>query len=649
MACCSVTLLIALACPGDDGANEPKKYMEFSFDQVEVRYFVKVVGEVTGKRIVVDQKVEGKITVVSPRIPTDQAFRVFVSILESVGCSVVEEEDGSYRVVAIGTRTTHPTRVIGPDEKTPILGVVTKVFRLQYVRAAEMRKVLEAKVGGGKEGAVAAIDSTNHLIVTDTAENIRRIEKIINEVDRSDLSSTTDVIPLKFANAEDMEQQLTRAMSLGSAARTRTYQRYLKSADLKTLAASRRDLVIVAAPHSNSLIVVGPTSQVQGVKKLISLMDVDSPSGRGRLSVIFLKYISAQDAAKSINALLVKKIQKTPRAVRQQAKISIEPHIPNNALLVDAMPRDFELVQNLVKELDQPPQQVAIDVLIVEVSLRDELDVGVGFMALGIPSEVGSLTVQGGLLVKEDAAQVMSAVQAGLFPQGISVGLAHGIREDASGKVISSIPGLLNIDAIRKSGKFNILSKVRLQAQNNKEAFVNIVNNIPILKSTISGGTGSARDIIQNIERIDVGIKLKLTPHINPNGEVTLDLNTSIEAIIDPGSIAGKLAPTIARREISTTVTVADGDTVVLSGLIREDKVETVRKVPILGSIPLIGWLFRHRVEGKEKTDLLVFVTPYLGTHREGPRDLSKMPSTDAAILGPPVLQGTDRDNSTTK
>jgi general secretion pathway protein D len=139
------------------------------------------------------------------------------------------------------------------------------------------------------------------------------------------------------------------------------------------------------------------------------------------------------------------------------------------------------------------------------------------------------------------------------------------------------------------------------------------VNNIPVLKSTIQGGSGTSRDVIQNIDRVDVGIKLKLTPHVNPSNEVCMVLNPSIEAILDTGSVSGTpFTPTIAKREVSTTVTVPDGRTIVISGLIREDRIQRVRRIPILGAIPLLGFLFRHTVDSVERTNLIVFVTPHV-------------------------------------
>ena len=235
----------------------------------------------------------------------------------------------------------------------------------------------------------------------------------------------------------------------------------------------------------------------------------------------------------------------------------------------------------------------------------------------------------------------MDAVQNGLFPRGLSIGLAHGTRTDSSGNVVVGYPAIVNFDATRSKGGFKVLSHVPLLAQNNREASVSIVNNIPIRKSTITG-TGATRDVIQNIDRIDVGIKLKLTPHVSSSGDVRMLLNPSIEAIIDSGGASDSLAPTIAHREVLTTVSVPDGRTIVLSGLIREDQTEQTRRVPILGYLPLVGWLFRHTSTGTERTNLLIFVTPRvvkdyedLRKVTETWRDQSALPVTNLVKTAP--------------
>lgn len=602
-------LMTAAAKPAGDAI------INFSFDQVDVSTFVKLVGDLTGKKFVVADGVAGKITVVSPMVTRREVYPLFVTILESAGCSVVQDGE-IYRVVALPKRDTVVAPVIGAEEPIPTEGVVTKVFQLQNVTAAELRKVLESKVGGGKAGAIGAIEETNHLLITDTADSIRRIEKIITEIDKPGLSKTTEVVPLEFAGAEEIANQLNQAMmdSDGrlpfgdTAGRIDDPRSRLPAVPGTTRGSTRRTLVVVASPHSNSLILVGAPAQIAELKKIIKQMDVDSPSGRGRLNAVFLKYLVADEAAKSISALLAKSDVKVG-TVAQKPKISIEPSVANNALMVDAGPGDLEVVKRLIEQLDQPPEQVHIGVMIWEVSSSEGLNLGVEMASLQMPTRVGETVFQGSTKLTDSTASLLDSIQSGIFPRGISVSAAHGSGVDADGNITADYPAFVNVDALRKTGKFKVLSETSLEAQNNKEATVSIVSEIPILKSTIQGGSGTSRDVIQNIDRMDVGIKLKLTPHIIPGGEVQMVLTPSIEAVTDPG-VAGAYAPTIAKREVSTTVTVPDGKTIVIAGLTREDKTKIVEKVPLLGSIPLLGILFRHTSDSTEKTDLLIFVTP---------------------------------------
>lgn len=365
---------------------------------------------------------------------------------------------------------------------------------------------------------------------------------------------------------------------------------------------------VVAAPHSNSLILVGTMSQIQALRELIAKMDVDVPAGRGRLNAIFLRHLSAEEAAENISALLAKRDGKD--ATPDSHRIAIQASPSSNALLVDASPGDFDVVKNLIEQLDEAPDQVHINVLILEVSTSEGLELGVDLAAVDMPAGVGDSVVQGGFSLGDSAGGLLNAVQSGVFPRGLSVGVAHGSSVGSDGALQVGYPGLFNIDAVKKNGRFKVVSETSLQSLNNKEANVSVVNEIPILKSEISGGSGTSRDIIKNIERMDVGVKLKITPHVIPGGEIRMELNPSIEAVIDSGSEDTEFTPTIARRQVESTVTVKDGRTIVIAGLTRQDELESVKRVPILGSIPLLGWLFRRTETSMERRDVLIFVTP---------------------------------------
>ena len=591
---------VVCAAPGDETVN-------FNFDQVDIGVFVKLVGKETGRKFVLGEGVQGKITVVSPLISHKEVFPLFVSILESSGFSVVED-NGIYHVVQLQKRDTAAAPVIGAEEKTPVEGIVTKIIRLQNVSASEMRKALESKVGGGKTGAIAAIDETNHLLITDTSESIRRIEKIITEIDRPGMARTTEVVPLKFASAEELANQLNLAMA-ESESRGEQLKNRLPDVPGSSSAGTRRSAMVVPAPHSNSLILVGTPAQITEFKRLIELMDVEAQTGRGRLNAIFLKYLSATEASTNINALLMKSTATKPEAgALQKMKIAIEASAENNALLVDASPSDFDVVKRLVEQLDQIPMQVHIAVIIAEVSTNAELDLGVEMAGMAKPSAVGNGVVVGSSMFTGGSGSLMDEVQHGLFPKGITVGVAQGATVDSSGNITAGFPGVININALKTKSWFKVVSETSLGVQNNREASVGIVDDIPVMKSTAQGGTGIA-SVIQNIDRMDVGIKLKLLPHIIPGGDVQMTLSPSIEAVTDPGP-SGQYAPTISKREVTTTVTVPDGRTIVIAGLTRTDTTKMDESIPILSRLPLIGMLFRNTSDKVEKTNMLILVTP---------------------------------------
>ena len=577
-------------------------YVNFSFDQVDIRLLVKLVGEMTGKRFVVDNSVAGKVTIVSPpQIPVDEVYPLFLSVLESAGYSVVEQ-DGVCNVVALPERGIASAPVVGAEDQSRREGVITKVIKVENISATELKKVLEPMVRGGKTGALAAFGPTNHLIVTDTSENIRRIEQIIRELDKPGSARVVEFVKLEHAPAEEVAAQLTAAIR-GMETADKSLSRHIQQV-AEGAGSAPGDIVVVPAPGANSLVLVGTTVQIAEIKRIAQMMDVEASSGYGRLNAIFLKYLSAEEAAKSLNALLAKSVVKD-----QRQRIAIEPSVANNALIVDAAPKDFEYVRSLVEQLDQVPQQVLVEILIVEVNLGKSLDLGVEWSTVDIP-EKGRTTAIGRSNLGDTDAIAELATKA-VFPQGLAIGIAKGTYTDSSGNVLPNIPVL--IQALAQNRDVKILSNVPLLAQNNTEASVSVVDNIPILKSTVEGGAGTARDVIQNIDRVDVGMKLKFTPHVNPNQDVTMQLAPSIEAIIDEGE-AGKYTPTIAKREVATTVTVPNKATVVISGLIREDLLKTVSKIPILGDIPLLGILFRSTSDQKQRTNLLIFVTPHIVT-----------------------------------
>ena len=572
--------------------------VQFSFEQADIRLVTQIVGKITGKKFVVPEGITGKVTILAPgSIAVEEVYPLFLNTLEASGYTVAER-DGVYQVVAL---PAGPALLAGSGIEG---GLVTKLIALKNVSAADVKKSFEPLVRGGKEGALETFAPGNHLIVTDTSANVARLEKLVAEIDKPGSGSVVEVVPLKFASAEAVADQLRATFGATDSAVNKINRHFQQVAggtgELPT------DFTVVSAPQANSLILVGLPMQIAETKRIIEKMDVENPNGFGRLNAIFLRYLSAEEASKSLNALLGK--APATEGAPVQRDIAIEPSVANNALLVDASPQDFEYVRRLVERLDVVPQQVLVEVLIAEINMEKGLDLGVDLFGIDQPD--GSDTGAFGRSRYGSADATFNLLTNFAFPQGFAGGIISGTFTGPNGTVYNQIP--IYLRAVAGENNLKILSNIPLWAQNNLEASVSVVENIPILKSSVEG-SGSDRDYIQNIERQDVGIKLTLTPHVNPEREIQLDLNPSIEAVVEDTQNES-YTPTISKREVKTTVTVPDRATVVISGLIREDTTKIATKVPLLGDIPFLGALFRSTSDSKKRTNLLIFVTPRIVT-----------------------------------
>ncbi len=585
-----------------DESLEP--FVNFNFEQVELGNLIGLVGQQTGKRFAMDTTVTGRVSVITrEKIPQKEVFPLVVAVLEGSGYTVVER-DGTYHVRKLLGEDPLEAPVVGADQELSGVGLITRVLKLEHIRATDLKPLLEPMVRQAKLGSLSAFAQTNHLIVTDTASNLKRIEELIAELDRPGQSTHLTVIPLKYASARELTDQIGQALT-GAESSGRQISRRMQEV-VAGAGNVPADFTLVAAEQANSLIVSAGPLQLKQIQEMVAQLDVPADSmASGRLRAVFLNYLDAEAAATQLTALLVQRKDQDPRD-----SIAVQADIANNAILVDANALAFASVKELLEQIDRPQQQVMVEVMIVEVAQNDSLDLGVEWSAIDQSSD-GNTTVIGRSR-PDEVDGIQQLLTDTIFSQGLTFGLARGTVTLPDGTEVARLPFLLQ--ALEGKRDVNILSHVPLRTQNNTEATVSVVNNIPILESVIEGGTGDNRDVIQNIERIDVGIKLTVKPQVNPNNEITLQLNPSIEAIIQESSEGIALTPTIARREVKSTLTLPDGATVVISGLMREDVVKSVNKVPILGSLPIIGFFFRSTTDRKEKTNLLIFVTPYLVT-----------------------------------
>lgn len=573
--------------------------VQFSFEQADIRLVTQIVGKYTHKKFVVPEGLTGRVSILVPEpVSVAEIYPLYLSALEASGYTVVERA-GVCQITPLPAGPALPASLDAAD------GLITKLLPLQHVSAAYVKKSFEGLVRGGREGGLEVFAPGNHLIVTDTASNVARLEALVAQIDKPGTGNVLEVVPLQHASVEAVAEQLRATIGATDSAVNKINRHFEQVAG--GTGSLPTDFTVVPVPQANSLILVGLPMQIAETKRIIEKMDVENPHGMGRLNAIFLNYLSAEEAAKSLNALL----SKVPAADGLPAPrdIAIEPSVANNALLVDASPQNFEYVRRLVARLDVVPQQVLVEVLIAEVNLEKGRDISMEWFGLEQPEGQGT----GGFgRSRYGATDTMFNLLTNFaFPQGFVGGIISGTFTAPNGTVYNQIP--LFLRAVAGEQNLKILSNIPLWAQNNLEASVSVVENIPILKSSVEG-SGSGRDYIQNIERQDVGIKLTLTPHVNPEREIQLDLNPSIESIVQQSDSALLYTPTISKREVKTSVTVPDRATVVISGLIREDNTRIITKIPLLGDIPFLGALFRSSSISKRRTNLLIFVTPRIVT-----------------------------------
>lgn len=590
---------------------ESEDFLLFNFEQVDIRLFTQIVGTFTGRRFVVAEDVAGKITVVSPKVSRESAYPLFVGVLESSGFTVQREGEID-RIVRLPERKTGMGAIIADGDEKPRYGLVTRIMHLEHVNASEMRKMLEAHLQ--RKDSVSALDETNHLILTDTAEGVQRVEDLVKHLDKPGMARVMEVIPLEHADAVALARQIGAAYAQTQSRAEQLLTRIPGAEGPAQAVSAMSAPTIVSAEHANRLIVTGTAKQVEQIRELVRQMDISAPTGRSALNVILLSYLKAEDVAKNLTTLLEKSAVQTAAASNKR-HLSIEAVPANNALLVDAAPEDFLEVKRLVESLDIMPQQVHISVLIAEIASGDAETLGVAITALNAPDSVGDNAFAGASRLHADSASgdgILSSISQGVFGEGLTFGIAHGSHLDAAGNIVADYPAIFNLDMIRRNSKVKILSDTSLGAQNNHPAEVAIVDNIGVLESTVSG-SGADRDFIQNIKRMDVGVKVNMTPYIIPGGLVKVELEPSIEAVTDTGG-SDQYVPTISKRMVKTTMTVPDGQTIVIAGLTRNDESEIKKKVPLLGDIPLLGWLFRWNSKSATKTNILIFVTPTIMT-----------------------------------
>ncbi len=557
---------------------------QINLKEADIGAFISQVADITGKSFVVDPRVKGKVNVLSSEpMNKDGVYELFLSVLQVQGFVAVPAGD----VILIVQQNDVKQQGRDLDERVSVESqeLLTKVIMIKNTPALDLVPILRPLVA--KYGHLAGVKSANALIISDHANNIYRIEQIIDRLDRSG-SEELEVIQLKEAwvgNVVTMLQNLDPAkVSQGAAA----------NANENTAGSIR----VVADERSNRLIIKGEKSARERIRKLIE--DLDQPSYfSGSARVMRLQYADAKKLAELLKGLLAD-APTGDKDNQAKGKAGIHADEELNALVVRAEPSLMKEIEELVSALDVRRAQVLIESAIVEVT-GDISD------ALGFQWFTGDLDAPVGGTNFSNAGPSLGTIAGGIASGNPAAALGSGLTLGGYREVNGNPDFGIIMQALSSDTKTNLLSTPSIMTLDNQEAEIIVGQNVPFLTGSTASSTNA--NPFTTIQRQDVGITLKVKPHIHDGKAIRLEVEAKAESVAQT-TVAGSADLITNKRSLKTMILAENEETIVLGGLIRDDVREVESKVPLLGDIPLLGWLFKSKSVTQVKSNLMVFLRP---------------------------------------
>jgi len=569
--------------------------ISLDFDQVDLRIFIKTIGHLTGINFLIDDKVKGTVTLMSPtKIRVGEVYDVLESVLQVKGFAAVP----AGRIVKIISRTDAAKsnmliRVGNNPELIPVDdSLVTQVIPLHFADGAEISSVLSPLVSTG--GSITTYPKANTIIITDTSSNVHRIAKLAQELDIEQARETVTVIRLKYGSARTISDQITQIMQRSAVSPG------IRSA--RTAAPRTPDMIkIIPDDRTNSLVIVANPDDIEIISDLVATLDIERPIEAGNVHVIYLKHAEATEVEKSLSAVLGKLTAGI--ADRSNEPLQITSDESTNSLIVVASPQDYKIIEDMIQKLDIVREQVLVEFQIIEASSDVLKEIGVDWATL---DEAVAGSVRG--FGFTNLGPRIEAASGNL--EGLGVGVYKKVGDETK---IGAI-----IKALEQHSEVNVLSTPHILTSNHQEATIVVAENVPYVKqSRVTEFDPATPTAIQTFDFKDVGIELSVTPHVSQGGLVRLEVDASFSTLVEGATGLSDATPTTAERKATTVISIVSGTTVVIGGLIRDDTGTVETKVPLLGDLPLIGGLFRVDKERTIKTNLLLFITPHVLTDAE--------------------------------
>jgi general secretion pathway protein D len=573
------------------------KTWKVNLKEADISALVTEVAEITGKNFIVDPRVKGNITVISSKpLSADQVYDLFLGVLSVNGFAAVPSGNAIKLVPDVNAKQN----AVPFDLRQKLKGeaLVTRVILLENTSANELVPVIRPLLP--QFAHLAAINGANALVISDHANNITEIENLLRSLDSGE-GDELEVMPLKEMKADEL---MTMLDTLTSTSAT------------KDMRGSR--VRIMADVRSNRLLVKGDAKARKRIRELVQQLDKPPAERLSGVRVFRLKHASAKQTADVLKNLVTGVstgssgggAQGGAAASSGAGGVNLIADESQNALVVRADPALMRELQQVIEQLDQRRSQVLIQAAIVEVSGENADQLGVQW-AFGDPAKgVGLINFAnaGTSIANVAIAATQNQPELAGNPAGAVIGLG---KSETNSNGDRTFYGAL-LQALNTVSNANLLSTPSIMTLDNQEAKIVVGQNVPFITgSTTSGGSGVSNPFT-TIERQDVGITLKVVPHIGEDGAVRLEVEQEVSSVVP--SVAGVNSADLItnKRSIKTTILADDGQTIVLGGLIQDDSKLSISEVPLLGKVPVLGYLFRSKSNNKTKRNLLVFLQPQI-------------------------------------
>ena len=633
-----------------------------NFVNADIDQVIKAIGIISGRNFLIDPRVKGTLNIVSATpLPRELAYQVLLSSLRLQGFAAVEangvttilpEADAKLHGTPVEVQLAKGQGAIGrPAGKASGDRLMTQVFALKNESALQLVPILRPLIAANN--SIAVNPNNNTLVITDYADNIARLTRIIEGVDRP--QSDVVAIQVRHASAIDLASTLNRLFGDGASGTGGAGAAGAAGGD-----ASQRFLAMAEHRTNQVLIRSGNASKIAGARQLLARLDIQGVNGN--FHVVFLKNSEASKVAETLRAVLSGELatntpapglSSTANGAQNLSSVSgltatagmapaagsgfapstgniaqtggsiVQADVASNALIITAPEPVYNNLRLVIDQIDRRRAQVFVEALIAEVSAERLAEFGIQWQTTGGQGSVGDPSVIGGTNFGVGGQNIINAaINPASVTRGLNLAVAAGTVTIAGVEILNlgMLARALEVDADAK-----ILSTPNLMTLDNEEARIVVGQNVPFITGqyTNTGGGTTPANPFQTIERRDVGLTLRVRPQISEGGTIKMQIAQEISTLVGT-TLNNPTGPVTNKRSIDTTVMADDGTIIALGGLIQDVYEGGIEKVPLLGDIPFLGWLFRYDSRKRQRSNLIVFLRPEILRDRDSYADITK-------------------------